>query len=336
MALGTEVVVYANGESRVSAEVRSIYEKSDWPVISDFAPLKEANHCSWAMRDASESCDIVHLNSAIGLTQTRDFNLPVVYTMHHSFEPQLQEFYSYYPDAYYVAISEFQRKKHTLPFSTTIHHGISPQAYILREKKDGYLCFLGRIAPVKGTHLAIEVARRSGIPLKIAGEVQPIFRGYFESQVKPHIDGKFIEYVGEMDADSKNELLGGARAMLFPIQWDEPFGLVMVESMACGTPVLALPGGSVPEVINDATGHICATVDEMVAAAKDLQFDAASVRTDALDRFSVARMAQQYAELYSAILNGSARTKYGAEGLIDEPVFDPQHVSEEDQKSTAA
>src|SRR6185312_5084153 len=123
--------------------------------------------------------------------------------------------------------------------------------YRLQKDKQQYLSFIGRIAPIKGTHLAIEIAKQSGIPLKIAGEVQPAYREYFEAKVKPHIDGKFIEYVGLADLAAKNELLGNSLAMLFPIQWDEPFGLVMVESMACGTPVLALRGGSVPEVVQD-------------------------------------------------------------------------------------
>ena len=131
-----------------------------------------------------------------------------------------------------------------------------------------YLSFLGRIAPIKGTHIAIEVAKKSGIPLKIAGEVQPIFQDYFDSQIKPHIDGKFIEYVGEVDLAAKNELLGNSLAMLFPIQWDEPFGLVMIEAMACGTPVLALPGGAVEEVVRDGvSGFVCQCVDEMAQRA---------------------------------------------------------------------
>ncbi len=141
----------------------------------------------------------------------------------------------------------------------TIHHGIDLNAYRLQTKKQDYLSFLGRIAPIKGTHLAIEVAKKSGIPLKIAGEVQPIFQDYFDSMIKPHIDGKFIEYVGEADLAAKNELLGNSLAMLFPIQWNEPFGLVMIEAMACGTPVLALPGGAVEEVVRDGiSGFVCA------------------------------------------------------------------------------
>ena len=110
------------------------------------------------------------------------------------------------------------------------------------------MSFIGRIAPIKGTHIAIEVAKRSGIPLKIAGDIQPAFRDYFEAKIKPHLDGNFIEYIGLADLNAKNELLGNSLAMLFPIQWNEPFGLVMVEAMACGTPVLAMPGGSVPEM----------------------------------------------------------------------------------------
>ncbi len=128
----------------------------------------------------------------------------------------------------------------------------------MKTTKQEYLSFLGRIAPIKGTHLAIEVAKKSGIPLKIAGEVQPIFQDYFDREVKPHIDGKFIEYVGEADLENKNELLGNSLAMLFPIQWNEPFGLVMIEAMACGTPVLALPGGAVEEVVCDGiSGFVC-------------------------------------------------------------------------------
>src|SRR5439155_21276517 len=134
----------------------------------------------------------------------------------------------------------------------------------LKTKKQKYLSFIGRIAPVKGTHLAIEVAQKSGIPLKIAGQVQPAFQDYFDVEIKPKIDGKFIEYIGEADMDAKNELLGDSMAMLFPIQWNEPFGLVLVEAMACGTPVLALPGGSVPEIVRDGvSGYLCTSVEEM-------------------------------------------------------------------------
>src|SRR5205823_8894499 len=141
-----------------------------------------------------------------------------------------------------------------------------------------YLSFIGRIAPVKGVHIAIEVARKSGIPLKIAGEIQPAFQDYFDSQVKPALDGKFIEFIGEADLAAKNELLGDSLAMLFPIEWDEPFGLVMIEAMACGTPVLAFHGGSVPEIVKDGvSGYICKSLDEMAAHANNLDIPAETI-----------------------------------------------------------
>src|SRR5437764_4287804 len=170
----------------------------------------------------------------------------------------LSEVYAFYPDVYYVCISDAQCKQEAMPRMRTIHHGIDLNQYRLVKQKQQYLSFIGRIAPIKGTHLAIEVAKRTGIPLKIADDVQPVYREYFEKKVKPEMDGNLVEYVGLAELNAKNELLGNSLAMLFPIQWNEPFGLVMVEAMACGTPVLAMPGGSVPEVVRDGvSGYIC-------------------------------------------------------------------------------
>lgn len=157
---------------------------------------------------------------------------------------------------------------------------------------------------MKGAHLAIAVAKRAGIPLKIAGEIQPIFRDYYENEVQPHIDGKFIEYVGEADLALKNELLGNSLALLFPIQWNEPFGLVMIEAMACGTPVLALTGGSVTEVVRDGlSGYVCRSLNEMVGYAKDIEtwIRPAVVRHYTERHFSMERMAAEYAKLYGEI-----------------------------------
>src|SRR6185369_13983676 len=174
-----------------------------------------------------------------------------------------------------------------------IHHGVDMKLYQFKESKQEYLAFLGRIAPIKGTHLAIDLAKRTGIPLKIAGEVQPIFQDYFDSMVKPHIDGKFIQFVGEVDLAAKNELLGNALAMVFPIQWNEPFGLVMIEAMACGTPVLALPGGSVEEVVRDGvSGFVCNSIEEMAERAKQSlsKIKPQTVHSYARQHFSVERM----------------------------------------------
>jgi glycosyltransferase involved in cell wall biosynthesis len=204
----------------------------------------------------------------------------------------------------YVTISDFQRHRERMPRIRTIHHGLDVSLYQFQPKKQQYLSFLGRIAPIKGTHLAIQVARQSGIPLKIAGEVQPLYRDYYESEIKPHIDGRFIEYIGEADLEAKNELLGNSLAMLFPIQWNEPFGLVMIEAMACGTPVLAFSGGSVPEVVkDDVSGYICRDVAEMAERAKTLAIPPSTVRDYVERYFTIDRMVDEYLQLYSEIVD---------------------------------
>jgi glycosyltransferase involved in cell wall biosynthesis len=302
--VGFDPVVYTNGESTVSVEKRWIYPKALWPIPPDIHnDLRDINHGAWAVRDALETCDIVHISNAPSLVHSRFVDTPCVYTLHHAHDDQLSYLYSFYPNAWYVSISEFQRKLESMPRIRTIHHGIDEAQYELGRGTRSYFTFLGRIAPMKGAHLAVEVAKRTGIPLKIAGEVQPMFRDYFESQVKPHIDGKLIEYVGEADLPMKNELLGNSLGLLFPIQWDEPFGLVMIEAMACGTPVFALPGGSVAEVVQDGvSGHICASINEMVNRAKQAEeFDPAEVRQYVVDNFSARKMVQNYAELYLEI-----------------------------------
>src|SRR5579872_7475851 len=274
---GLEVLLYANGASTASVETRWLYEKEDWPIQGEVeGNLKSLAHAAWAVEDAVTlaKVDIIHLNNAPGLSFSRFIDTPFVYTIHHAYEAAFAEYYASLPRISYVAISDFQRKKLPMPEIHTIHHGIRPCCYSLHRGAREYLVFLGRVAPSKGTHLAIEIARRSGIPLKIAGEIQPLYRDYWEKRVKPSIDGALIEYLGEVGMKEKNELLGGARAMLFPIQWDEPFGLVMIEAMACGTPVLALPGGSVQEIIREGvSGHVRATVEELAQCARDLSME---------------------------------------------------------------
>jgi glycosyltransferase involved in cell wall biosynthesis len=300
---GIDVVVYATGDSTVDVEVRSIYSESEWPLQGEiFSNLKDVNHTFWAVADAARDCDIVHLNNAPGLASSRFADIPFIYTIHHPHEEGLSDFYSYYPDVNYVTISDFQRSLETMPNMQTIHHGICIADYPLRPSKQQYLSFIGRLAPVKGPHLAIAVAKETGIPLKIAGEVQPLFKSYFETEVKPHIDGKFIEYVGEADLEAKNELLGNSLAMLFPIQWNEPFGLVMIEAMACGTPVIALEGGSVPEVVQDGiSGYVCENVDHMVERIRNLSLKPTLIRKYAEENFSVEVMTKKYLRLYKSL-----------------------------------
>jgi glycosyltransferase involved in cell wall biosynthesis len=303
---GIEVVVYATGDSTVNAELKFLYPESQWPLKGEiFSSMRDVNHTTWAIADAARDCDILHLNNAAGIASSRFFDLPFVYTVHHPKEDGLSEFYDYYPDVQYVTISDFQRSLESMPKMHTIHHGIRMEDYSLRNKKEPYLSFIGRFAPVKGPHLAIQVAKRTGIPLKLAGEIQPMFKSYFETEVKPHIDGRFIEYIGEADLATKEEFLGKSMAMLFPIQWNEPFGLVMIEAMACGTPVIALRGGSVAEVVVDGiSGYVCENVEQMVERARNLSLVPLAVRQYAEKNFSVNVMVKKYIDLYTEILGG--------------------------------
>jgi glycosyltransferase involved in cell wall biosynthesis len=304
--LGVDVVVYANGESKVNAELRWLYAKDEWPIDGElYSSLKDINHTSWSLNDCWHQADIIHLNNAPGLAFSRLGGPGMVYTVHHPHLPALSSFYAAFPKVEFVCISDFQKTREPLQRIRTIHHGIDLAPYYLQTKKCEYLSFLGRIAPVKGVHNAIEIAKRSGVPLKIAGEIQPIFREYFESRIKPHIDGKFIEYVGEADLAAKNEILGNSMAMLFPIEWDEPFGLVMVEAMATGTPVIAFPGGSVAEIVQDGiSGFVCSGVDDAAKRVQQVQsIRPASIRAYAQQHFSVERMVQDYLCLYREMFN---------------------------------
>ena len=303
--LGIDVVLYTNGESTLPVERRWLYAKGQWPLEGEiFENLSDINHGAWAVRDAAESCDLIHVSNAPSIVHSRFVDIPFVYTIHHPQNRTLSDFYRYYPEVEYVAISDAQRRRECMPRLRTIHHGIDVQLYRAPRGKRQHLTFLGRIAPVKGTHIAIEVAKQAGIPLKIAGEIQPMFRDYYETYVKPHVDGRFIEYVGEADLAAKNELLGNSLAMLFPIEWEEPFGLVVIEAMACGAPVLAFPNGSAPELVKDGvSGYLCNSAEQMAKRARLCErFNAGEVRSYVAANFSRQRRVTQYVELYSEVL----------------------------------
>jgi glycosyltransferase involved in cell wall biosynthesis len=303
--MGIEVVVYCNGESTVDAEKRSYYPRAEWPLSTESSGmLKELDHVSCSIEDAAKNCDLIHINSASAITYSRHVATPFVCTLHHPHESALTQMYERYPEIHYAAISGHQASVHPTLQVTTIHHGIDLTKYRLQTRKEDYLCFLGRIAPIKGVHIAIDVAKRTGIPLKIAGEIQPIFREYFDTMVKPHIDGRLIEYVGEADLEMKNQLLGGSRGLLFPIQWSEPFGLIMLEAMACGTPVFAFPGGSVPEIVlTGISGAISSSAEEMADAVRNTTYRPEIVRGWVEERFSVEIMVQRYIDLYQRVLD---------------------------------
>ncbi len=182
---GIEAVVYCNGESRVKAEKRAYYPRAEWPLATETSGmLKELDHVSWSIEDAAETCDLIHINSAPAITYSRYVPTPFVCTLHHPYEVALARMYERYPEIHYTAISEHQASVHPTLAVTTIHHGIDMTQYRLQTRKEDYLCFLGRIAPIKGVHTAIEVAKRAGIRLKIAGEIQPIFQRLFRHDDK--------------------------------------------------------------------------------------------------------------------------------------------------------
>jgi glycosyltransferase involved in cell wall biosynthesis len=305
---GQTVTVYANGDSQVRCKLKWRYRHGDWPPTDACAAqLKNADHTSWAIRDASRHADLIHVNDIVALPFTRFVDLPVIHTLHHPNVPELSEQYLRYRSIRYVAISAAQARLEPIRNTEVVHHGIPVDDYTFCARKRDYVVFLGRMAPCKGAHLAIEVARRAGLPLKLAGEIQPVFRDYWDRQVAPGIDGVGVEYVGEADILQKNELLSRARALLFPIQWDEPFGLVMIEAMACGTPVLAFRGGSVPEIVRDGvSGWVCRDVDDMAERLTSLSITAESCRTWAAEQFSCERMVSRYLAVYDRMLNRAA------------------------------
>ncbi|MDQ1451007.1 MAG: hypothetical protein QOJ51_5340 [Acidobacteriaceae bacterium] len=302
--LGVEVDVYANGESRVKANLRSRYPKQDWPLASEISSMpKEIDHTAWAVSDAERVCDLIHVSSPLAVPFSCFSLRAFVCTLHHGGGAMTTELYERYSAVAYAAISQYQASQHPTLHPRLIPHGLDFSKYQFEEKKASYVAFLGRICPIKGAHNAIAIAKRAGIPLKIAGEVQPAFRDYFNSEIRPHLDGHNVEFVGESDLALKNELLSHAAALLFPIEWEEPFGLAMVEAMACGTPVIAFSGGAVEEVIDDGiSGRVCRDVGEAAAALQRNTFQPKVVRHCAEMRFSADEMARQYYRLYSGLL----------------------------------
>jgi glycosyltransferase involved in cell wall biosynthesis len=231
----------------------------------------------------------------------------VLTTLHGHLHDKNLPFFTHFRECPYVSISDAQRRPATAPlnFVATVYNGIDTQQYQPRPK-GGYLLNLGRISPEKGTHLAIEVARRAGWPLVIAAKIDPYDRAYYEECVRPHIDGEQVVFVGEVGGQRKADLLAGAEALLHPVQWPEPFGLVMAEAMASGTPVLAMPLGSIPEVVEPGlTGYIATDVDGLAAAVEPARrLDGAVCRRRAVERFDAARMAEDYMRVYAQLLEG--------------------------------
>jgi glycosyltransferase involved in cell wall biosynthesis len=314
VALGHDVTLFASADSRTSANLIAVREKA---LRLDPQPLKSeyAAHLSMLheVRRQARRFDILHFHvDLIHFPFFERIASRTVTTLHGRLDLcDLAESYRRWAAYPLVAISDSQRSY--LPHANwidTIPHGV-PEAFALPSRHhDGYLAFLGRIAPEKRPDRAIAIAKKVGRKLKIAAKVDSADRAYFREIIEPMIKDPLIEFVGEIGDNQKSDFLGGASALLFPIDWPEPFGLVMIEAMACGTPVIAWANGSVPEVLeHGVTGFIVQSEAEAAFAVSRLdRFDRNLIRREFKRRFSIGAMAQNYARLYETLLDATEDT----------------------------
>lgn len=305
---GHDVTLFASGDSVTLAKLEAVYPRAIRldPTVKEYSVYETLQLCR--VYEQAEEFDIIH--SHMGFTALPYAGLvktPTVHTLHGVFTSDNEKMFAYAKHQRYVSISDAQREARLgLNCLATVYNGIdvSSHKFHAQPQEPPYLAFLGRMSPEKGPHLAIEIAKKSGWRLKMAGKVDVVDREFFAEQVKPHIDGKQIEYLGEANHSQKNELMGGAVATLFPITWREPFGLVMVESMAAGTPVIGMNLGSAREVISQGlSGFVCNNVEECINVIdKAAQLNRYSVREYVSQRFGVQQMTDGYEAVYRQIL----------------------------------
>jgi glycosyltransferase involved in cell wall biosynthesis len=306
VALGHDVTLFASGDSVTRARLVPVCERAlrldprtPEPVSFHVIMLEQV------FRRAADF-DVIHFHiDGLPLPLARRHRTPCLTTLHGRLDlGGLEPLYREFSEHPLISISNAQRQPlRWANWAATIHHGLPLGLHRPGAGEGRYLAFLGRISPEKRVDRAIEIALRSGIPLKIAAKVDRVDQEYFTTRIEPKIDGRFIEFVGEIGEHEKSRFLGDADALLFPVDWPEPFGLAMVEAMACGTPVIAFRCGSIPEVIDEGvTGHIVDSVDEAVArVARVRRLSRERCRETFERRFSAARMAQDYCAAYQAI-----------------------------------
>ncbi|GIW42160.1 MAG: glycosyl transferase [Candidatus Binatia bacterium] len=304
---GHEVTLFASGDSITRARLEPMCPRALRLDPNCKDPLAPHVRMIGRVYQRAEEFDLIHCHvDYLCLPFTRFVSTPTVITLHGRLDiPEIGPLYREYPEVPLVSISDAQRIH--LPdvnWLATVHHGLPRDLYVFHPKADSYVLFLGRISPEKRPDSAIRVACRAGVRLRIAAKVDAVDRLYFEREIRPLLDHPLVEFIGEVDDAAKRELLGNARALLFPVDWPEPFGLVMIEALACGTPVVARRRGSVPEVVEHGrTGFVCETEDEMVEAlARIEEIDRAVCRQVFERRFTVEVMASRYEEAYRKVL----------------------------------
>jgi glycosyltransferase involved in cell wall biosynthesis len=305
---GHAVTLFASADSITSAELVPCACEAIRlnPLVKD--PLAYYMLMLDRVRRRADEFDILHFHiDYLHFPLFRDIAGRTVSTLHGRQDlPDLPPLYFGFNQMPLVSISRAQRKP--VPhanFAATVYHGLPNDVYKpIFQPRGGYVAFLGRISPEKRPDRAIEIARAAGVPLKIAAKIDTVDADYFRDTIEPMLAGADVEFIGEINDDQKNKFLGEALALLFPIDWPEPFGLVMIEAMACGTPVLAFRRGSVEEVIEDGvTGRIVDTTEEAVAALPQvLALDRQVVRRRFEERFSATRMAKDYVNVYRKLL----------------------------------
>jgi glycosyltransferase involved in cell wall biosynthesis len=312
---GHEVTLWASGDSTSSADLRAVVPSSLRQAgLCDDALQYSLVHVAMALKEADVAgYDIVHNHNGppneIAMAMSHLIRTPMLTTLHNLLVEESRFIWSRYT-GWYNTIS--QQQADSMPvmpcagFAGVVYNAIDVDSFPYEEQKQDYLLFLGRMAPVKAPHLAIEAARRAGTRIVLAGKVSmPDEKEYFDQVLRPLIDGHNVEFIGEADAAMKRELFKNARALLLPLQWDEPFGLVMIEAMACGTPAIVFDRGAAPEIVSDGeNGYLVHDVDGMVHALDRLDaIDPRACRATVEEKFSPRALADNYLATYQRILD---------------------------------
>ena len=305
---GHYVTLFASGDSITTANLKSVHDQAlrlD-PNIKEPGLYEQMMLCD-VYRNAHRF-DIIHSHVGCAALPYSDFSkTPTVHTMHGIFTPDNEKMFRHFAWQPFISISEAQREPRLgLNYIHTVYNGIDTSIYPFQSTptQPAYLAFVGRLSPEKGPLEAIKIARATGLPLKMAGKIDVVDRAFYQEQLESQIDGEQIQYLGEVSHEQKVALLGGASVTLFPINWREPFGLVMIESMAAGTPVIGMGLGSVPEVIaHGKTGFVCHSLEKMIEAIPAaMKLDRQTCRDYVISHFSVKSMTDEYEKAFQMVL----------------------------------